>query len=129
MWTPPGNANISDMAEGDGLVQHEASAALRAGSLERLQLGFSRLVEAESTSHGWDQRDAMINMTPFVDCARRLGHDPAEALGSVAATGAEWFRETFDAFVRRSDVTLAAFGWSIVETPEGPAYHFAWPTP
>jgi hypothetical protein len=37
--------------------------------------------------------------------------------------------DTFDGFVRRSDVTLAAFGWSVVETPDGPAYRFAWPTP
>jgi len=117
------------VAQGEGLVQREASAALRAGSLERLQRGFERLVEAESTSRGWDPRDTMINMTPFIDCARRLGHDPAVVFGPAALTGAEWFRETFEAFVRRSDITLAAFGWSIVETPEGPAYHFAWPDP
>jgi hypothetical protein len=118
---------MSAVAQREGLVQREASAALRDGSLERLQQGFSRLVDAESTSHGWDQRDTMINMTPFVDCARRLGHDPAMVLAPAAANGAEWFRETFDGFVRRSDVTLAAFGWSIVETPDGPAYRFAWP--
>jgi hypothetical protein len=117
------------MTQGEGLVQREASAALRAGSLARLQEGFSQLVGAESTSRGWDPRDAMINMTPFVDCARRLGHDPAVVFGPAAVTGAAWFRETFEAFVRRSDITLSAFGWSIIETPEGPAYHFAWPDP
>jgi hypothetical protein len=112
-----------------GLVQREVSAALRAKSLDRLQAGFGRLVEAESTDPGWDPRDAMIDMTPFIDCARRLGVDPAVALGPIAATGADWFRDTFEEFVARSDVTLAAFGWSIVETPQGQAYRFAWPTP
>jgi hypothetical protein len=115
------------MAQGDGLVQREASAALRARSLDRLQAGFRRLVEAESTDPGWDPRDAMIDMTPFIDCARQLGFDPAVVLGPIAATGAPWFHETFESFIVRSDVTLAAFGWSIVDTPKGPAYRFAWP--
>ena len=117
------------MAGGEGLVQREASAALRAGSLGRLEAGFSRLVEAESRAQGWDPRDAMINMMPFIDCAQRLGHDPAKTLGPIAATGADWFRETFDGFVGRSDLTLAAFGWSLVDTPAGRAYRFAWPDP
>jgi hypothetical protein len=66
----------------------------------------------------------MVEMTPFIDCARRLGHDPALALGPIAATGADWLRETFDAFVERSDITLAAFGWSIKQDGRGPAYQF-----
>jgi hypothetical protein len=70
----------------------------------------------------------MIDMTPFVDCARKLGLDPAAALGPIAATGADWFREAFEEFVARSDLTLAAFGWSIVDTSNGREYRFAWPT-
>lgn len=118
-------SSASRLAE--GLVQREATAALRARSLERLQQGFSRYVQAEAVAPGWDPRDAMINLTPFVDCARRLGHDPVSVLGPIAATGADWFGETFDSFARRTDVTLSAFGWSIAETPEGPSYRFAFP--
>lgn len=70
----------------------------------------------------------MIDITPFVDCARQLGFDPAVVLGPIAATGADWFRGTFEAFVARSDVTLAAFGWSIVDTSKGRTYRFAWPS-
>ena len=116
------------MTQGEGLVQRESSAALRERSLDRLQRGFGRYVEAEARALGWDPRDAMIDMTPFIDCARRLGFDPMVLLGPIAATGPAWFRETFDAFVRRADVTLEAFGWSVVDTPEGPAYRFAWPS-
>jgi hypothetical protein len=123
-----GTVIIDSMATGDGLVQREASAALGAKSLDRLRTGFSRLVEAESTDRGWDPRDAMINMTPFIDCARQLGFDPAVVLGPIAATVAQWFRETFEEFVVRTEVTLAAFGWSIVETPKGPVYRFEWPS-
>jgi len=110
-----------------GLDAKEASAALQERSPERLRLGFGRLVEAESKSPGWDPRDAMISLAPFIDCARRLGLDPVAVLGPIAHTGAEWFGQAFDAFVIRSDVTLAAFGWSLVATPNGPAYRFAWP--
>jgi hypothetical protein len=46
--------------------------------------------------------------------------------GPIAAGGAGWVQTTFEAFIRRPDVTLAAFGWSIIETPDGPAYRFAW---
>jgi hypothetical protein len=69
----------------------------------------------------------MIGLTPFIDCARRLGVDPSEVLGPIARTGPEWYRETFESFVQRTDVTLGAFGWSIVETPDGSAYRFSWP--
>ena len=110
--------------KGDGLVQHEASAALRSNSLARLQSGFARLVEAESNDRSADSYDAMIDVTPFIDCARRLGFDPAVVLGPIAATGAHWFRATFDEFVTRSDVSLAAFGWTLVDTPQGLTYRF-----
>jgi len=69
----------------------------------------------------------MLGLTPFLDCARRLGYDPALELGPIAATGAPWVRETFETLIRR-EISLAAFGWSIVETGDGPAYPFAWPS-
>lgn len=115
------------MGHGEGVVQRESTAALRDRTLDRLQRGFGLYVQAEVSARGWDPRDAMINMTPFIDCARRLGFDPITVLGPIATTGPAWFRETFDRFVRRSDVTLEAFGWTLVETPRGPAYRFAWP--
>jgi len=43
-------------------------------------------------------------------------HDPSEVLGPIARTGPEWHRETFESFVQRTDITLAAFGWSIVDS-------------
>ena len=115
------------MPQAIGLDARESTAALRERSRERLELGFRRLVEAEAAAKGWDPRDTMISLTPFLDCARRLDLDPIEVLGPIARTGPAWFAETFEAFARRRDVTLAAFGWSLVEAPAGPAYRFAWP--
>jgi hypothetical protein len=110
-----------------GSVARETSAALRESSLPRLQAAFSAHVVAESSRTSWDARDEMLSLTPFIDCARRLGADPAVLFGPIAAGGAGWLQQTFAAFVRRDGITLAAFGWSIVETPEGPAYEFRWP--
>lgn len=110
------------MGERAGLVQREATAALRQRSLERLQSGFGRYVRTVASRSSWDWRDELVDMTPFVDCARRLGLDPATALGPVATTGPTELRELFDGFVRRTDVTLAAFGWELVDTPDGPVY-------
>jgi hypothetical protein len=50
-----------------------------------------------------------------------------ELLGPIAAAGPPWLADLFATFVRRTDITLPAFGWSIVEAADGPAYQFAWP--
>jgi hypothetical protein len=112
----------------DGPDARDTTEALRLGSIGRLQDGFRRHVRESSARASWDSRDEMLSLAVFTDCARRLGHDPAVALGPIAAEGADVLRETFDEFVRRPGVTLAAFGWSVVDTPDGPAYTFAWPS-
>jgi hypothetical protein len=111
----------------DGPVHQATTAALRERSIDRLVDGFRQHIERASTSATGDPRDEMLSLTPFFDCCRRLGHDPAVEFGPIATTGAPWVRETFEMFVRRTPVTLGAMGWSIVETPDGPAYRFAWP--
>jgi hypothetical protein len=110
------------VGQAPGLDAREASAALAAGTAERLSAGFGRVVEAAGQERSPDARDAMISLAPFVDCARRLGLDPREVLGPVAVRGPAWFHATFERFVVRTDITLAAFGWMLVETPDGPAY-------
>jgi hypothetical protein len=113
------------MPQDDGWLQRDVSEALRRRSVEGLQLAFGEFVRFENTDPGWDPRDAMISLTIFVDCARRLGVDPVVVLGSTLATGPDWLRQTFDGFVSRTDVTLAAFGWTLINTPDGPAYRVA----
>lgn len=101
--------------------------ALRANAPAALVDGFRLQAAHLAVSGPIDPRDEMLDLAALVDCSRRLGRDPAELLGPVAAGGPAWLAELFATFVRRTDVTLAAFGWSIVETPEGLAYRFAWP--
>jgi len=69
-----------------------------------------------------DDRDIWIGLVPYIDCARRLGVDPFVALEPVLR-----FEPWLEPFLRREDITLAAFGWSIEEVPEGLRYAFAWP--
>lgn len=105
------------------------SKALRDKSLVQLQGVFARYVEILSSRSTDDARDVMVGLAAYIDCARRLGYDPETVLGPSAASGATWFRELFGLFVRRSDITLDAFGWSLTETPEGIAYKPAAPKP
>lgn len=100
--------------------------ALRGARPETLVEGFAAQV-AYLAEHGpIDARDEMLDLAALVDCARRLGRDANELLGPVAAAGPAWLAELFETFSRR-EVTLAAFGWSVVEEADGPAYRFAWP--
>jgi hypothetical protein len=108
-------------------VDETTTAALRTGQIEPLVAAFAAHVSDVSKQRAWDGRDEMLSLAAFFDCARRLGHEPGTLFGQAAASSPEWFRNTFEAFARRDDVTLAAFGWSIVETADGPAYRFAWP--
>jgi hypothetical protein len=101
--------------------------ALRASQPDKLVDGFRAQVDYLARTGPIDPRDEMLDLAALVDCARRLGADPAKLLGPVAANAPAWLAELFTAFVRRTDITLAAFGWSVVDTPDGPAYRFAWP--
>jgi hypothetical protein len=112
------------MSGGPGLDAREASAALRAGTLERLRAGFATLLESEASSRSWDTRDTMISLMPFVDCARRLGLDPVRTLVPLAAGSPPWLRETVEGFVGRTDLSLDAFGWTLMDGDDGPVYVF-----
>ncbi len=101
--------------------------ALRENDPGVLVEGFGAQVAHLAATGPIDPRDEMLDLAALVDCSRRLGADPAELLGPVAAAGPPWLADLFVRFVRRTDVTLPVFGWAIVETPDGPAYRFAWP--
>jgi phosphoribosylformimino-5-aminoimidazole carboxamide ribotide isomerase len=108
-------------------IQREVTAALRDRSPERLADAFARHVNIESSRHPWDSRDEMLSLAVFFDCARRLGADPAALFGTLTTSAPTWFRETFESFAQRTDGSMSAFGWSLVDTPDGPEYRFAWP--
>lgn len=101
--------------------------ALRTNRPALLAEGFGEQVAHLAATGPIDPRDEMLDLAALVDCARRLGTDPAVLFGPNVAAAPAWLAELFRTFIRRTDITLAAFGWSIVDRPDGPAYHFAWP--
>jgi hypothetical protein len=101
------------------------STALTEKSLDQLRAVFTRYVAVTASGPIHDARDVMVGLVPYIDCARRLGSDPDKVLGPIAESGSAEFREIFRTFVQRTDITLAAFGWSLTEFPEGMAYRSA----
>lgn len=90
--------------------------------MDGLRDTFARYLDAEARQGNVDVRDTMVGLAPFIDCARRLGHDPIDTLGPIAAITQPWLRDLFEVFVRRDDVTLEAFGWELGASPDGPRY-------
>jgi hypothetical protein len=108
--------------------EHPATAALRARSPAELHRGLvESLVEGEQE---WlkDERDLIVALAPFHDCARRLGLDPATVFDDAAAAAPAALRDTVTTFGRRGDVTPAAFGFVLDHASEGPRYRSTvWP--
>ena len=105
--------------------EHPASRPLRSGSSEELQRAIvADLVEGEPE---WvkDSRDLMMVLAPFHDCAQRLGLDVAATFRAAADEGPESLRRVVTQFGERNDVTPAAFGYAVVEGPDGPSYRYA----
>jgi hypothetical protein len=98
------------------------TAALRSGSADLLERELQRaLVESESELVK-DDRDLMVALAPFHDCARRLGIDVEQMFARVADRGPPSLAATVRSFGARRDVDPSSFGYRIEETPEGPRY-------
>lgn len=103
-------------------VCHEPTVALRTNDRDRLSSELARYIAAAAPTLEVDFRDVLVGLAPYYDCSQRLGLDPIQCFDSVAGSVGEAMRETVRAFARRSDVTLEAFGWQLLQTPDGPCY-------
>ncbi|RIQ37783.1 hypothetical protein DY240_00400 [Jiangella rhizosphaerae] len=94
--------------------------ALRTGSADQLRAALTAAAVFEHLSMV-DPRDTMVGLAPYVHVAGALGLDPARLFTEVAdrlpAGDVATLLRTFGA---RDDVTLRAFGWRVVDTPDGP---------
>jgi len=102
-----------------------AAAALRSGSRDDLVAGLRTTL----TGHvGFrDERDVMLDLAPFFDAGVRLGANPADVFAEASAGLPADVANLAGRFGGREGVTLAAFGWRLVDTPEGATYEFSWP--
>jgi hypothetical protein len=70
-----------------------------------------------------DDRDVMVSLAVYHFVARQLGQSPAELFGDVAARLPDgWVPDLLREFGARQDITLDAFGWLLIQTPDGPDF-------
>lgn len=100
-----------------------ATAALREKSQSVLHGG---LIWTLREYDGKDQRDLMLSLAPFHDCAQRLGLDVSRVFDDAAdAVGGE-AGEVARVFGRRLDITPDTFMFAVESSSDGPRYRSAW---
>ena len=104
------------------LPLEEVTQLLRTGDPRLVEAGLVDLLVSGEAEWLKDDRDLMMALAPYHDCARRLGADVPALFGRAAAAGPASLRGLVEGFGRRTDVTPEAFGFRVEETPEGPRY-------
>ena len=95
---------------------------MRQQSADLLRLGLLATAIA-AVAFEEDPRDVMVGLALHFDAARRLGLDPVVTFEDAASRIADpRMRALLRDFGHRDDITPAAFGWRVVETPDGPDY-------
>jgi hypothetical protein len=70
-----------------------------------------------------DDRDVMVGLALFYFVAQQVGLVPSDLLGDIAARlPGGWVPDLLRAFGARQDITLKAFRWQLVQTPDGPDF-------
>jgi hypothetical protein len=105
-------------------VDEAPTRALREGSAAVLRDELHRLLRVHEDRWLEDPRDLLLSLAPYHDCAWRLGLDPTAFFDHGAEQGPASLRELVRTFGRRRDVTLEAFGYDLIDSPEGRRYTF-----
>lgn len=93
--------------------------AMRERSIDRLRDGLLSMALGAAVDPG-DDRDLMVSLALPHTAATNLGLRPAEVFQTTAVRFEEgWLPDLLHVFGARTDVTLAAFGWRQITTPEG----------
>jgi hypothetical protein len=100
----------------------QATTALREGSAARLRDAL--LAEAIcAVGRDTDEREVMVGLALHYYVAQRVGLVPAELFDEIASRlpGGP-MPDLLRWFATRDDITLEAFAWQLVETPDGPDF-------
>jgi hypothetical protein len=98
------------------------TVALRRRSAALLREALLATAIAEAV-HASDDRDVMVGLATDHFTAGQLGLVPAELFDDVASCLPDgWVPDLLRKFGARTDITLKAFGWLLVETPDGPDF-------
>lgn len=99
-----------------------AVSALRQGSAALLRDALLAYVICQSV-RAVDDRDVMVGLAVFYFVAEQVGLVPAELFDDVASSLPHgWVPDLLREFGARTDITLKAFGWLLVQTPDGPDF-------
>ena len=104
------------------IVLEDLTTAVRAGSAERLRESLTAVVVEGQSEWRRDWRDLLMALAPYYAGALRLRLDPAEFFSQVAEAAPDDLADHVRSFGRREDVSPEAFGYFVVDTPEGPRY-------
>ena len=70
-----------------------------------------------------DDRDVMVGLAVFYFVAGQVGLVPSDLFAGVAAClPAGWVPDLLCEFGAGQDITLKAFAWQLVQTPDGPDF-------
>lgn len=106
------------------MIEHSASRSLRSGSAGELHESMVADLIAGEVEWLKDPRDLMMALAPFHDCGRRLGLDVPATFRAAAEEGPASLRNEVTQFGERRDVTPDAFGYAIVDGPDGLSYRY-----
>ena len=104
------------------MAVHPASEALRSGSAGVWRRSLLETLRDSEDEWVRDDRDLMVALAPFHDCARRLGLDVEAAFRDVAGEGPERLRGVVARFGERHDIDPSTFPYELREGPDGPGY-------
>ena len=101
----------------------QVTVALREGSAVRLRAALFAKALGDAAAPDGDQRDDMIGLALFHVVARQVGLVPSELFNETASRLPDGpVPDLLRVFGARQDVTLEAFGWELVQTPDGPDF-------
>jgi hypothetical protein len=118
---------LDSMNAGDALAlgwygARQTTVALRRGSAALLRDALLATAICPVIRDG-DPRDVMVGLAVDYFVAQQLGIIPAELFDEVACALPDgWVSQLLREFGARTDITLEAFGWLLVETPDGPDF-------
>jgi hypothetical protein len=98
------------------------TVALRRRSAALLREALLATAIAQAVQAG-DDRDMMVGLATDYFVAKQLGLFPADLFDDVASClPGGWVPDLLREFGARTDITLEAFGWLLVETAAGPDF-------
>jgi hypothetical protein len=105
-----------------------ATVALRLGSVSLLRDALLAMAIGQVISTNNDDRDVMVDLAVYHFVAGQLGQSPPDLFGDVAARLPDgWVSNLLREFGAGQDITLEAFGWLLIQTPDGPDFTSAPP--